>query len=289
MKKSIVIGLMALMIAGTSCKNREAEEQARQAQAMAEASREELADAVADRDQLLGLVNEISSDMQEIKRLENILTVNNQGETPSQRDQIRADIASIQQTLQQRREQLNELEQRLNRSNLNNSNLQATVTSLRQQLDGQATEIAQLRTNLEEARTTIGNLDATVDSLNRTVTDVTADRDSAATAAIALADELNTCYYAIGTKDELKERHIIETGFLRRTRLMEGQFDHTFFTRADKRTLPSIDLNSRSARVLTNQPADSYRIIDANGHKVLQITNPALFWSLSNYLVIQID
>lgn len=289
MRKTIIIGIMALAIAATGCKNREAEEQAREAQAMADASREELADAVADRDQLLGLVNEISSDMQEIKRLENILTVNSSGETPSQSDQIRADIAAIQQTLQQRREQLQQLEQRLNRSNLNNRNLQTTIATLRQQLDGQAAEIAQLRTNLDEARTTIGALDAAVDSLNRTVSDVTADRDSAATAAIALADELNTCYYAIGTRDELKERHIIETGFLRRTRLMEGQFDQSFFTRADKRTLPSIDLNARNARVLTNQPADSYRIIDANGHKVLQITNPALFWSLSNYLVIQID
>ena len=41
--------------------------------------------------------------------------------------------------------------------------------------------------------------------------------------------------------------------------------------------------------MLTNQPEDSYTIVDANGHKVLQITNPGKFWSLSNYLVIQTD
>lgn len=128
-----------------------------------------------------------------------------------------------------------------------------------------------------------------MDSLHQTVTTVTADLDSTATANKHLTDELYTCYYAIGTKDELKENRIIQTGFLRRTKLMEGDFDQAFFTRADKRNLPSIDLNSTKARVLTNQPEDSYTIVDANGHKVLQITNPGKFWSLSNYLVIQTD
>ncbi len=101
--------------------------------------------------------------------------------------------------------------------------------------------------------------------------------------------ELNLCYYAIGTKSELKENRIIETGFLRKTKIMKGDFDKSFFTVADKRTLTTIDLNSDKAEVLTNQPASSYVMGDTNGHKVLRITNPAAFWSLSNYLVIKID
>ena len=70
---------------------------------------------------------------------------------------------------------------------------------------------------------------------------------------------------------------------------MQGDFDQSFFTAADKRTLTSIDLNAKKAKVLTNQPTDSYVIEDVNGHKVLRITNPAAFWSLSNYLVVKID
>lgn len=276
-------------MAVTGCTNKAQEEEAQRQQAIADATREELTEAVADRDQLLTLMNEITSDMEQIKQLENILTVNNPGETPGQREQLRADIAAIQQTLQQRRERLNELEQRLNSSNLSNTNLRQTVASLRTQLDSQTAEINQLRSSLDEARTQIGALDAQVDSLHQTVTTVTADLDSTATTNKHLTDELYTCYYAIGTKDELKENRIIQTGFLRRTKLMEGDFDQAFFTRADKRNLPSIDLNSTKARVLTNQPEDSYTIVDANGHKVLQITNPGKFWSLSNYLVIQTD
>ncbi len=287
--KKVLILLLAGAALLPACKNKEAEQEAEHQAQVAAATREELADAVADRDQLLTLVNEISSDMSQIKQLENILTVSGGNETPGQREQIRADIAAIQQTLQQRRERLDELEQRLNSSNLNNRNLQTTVATLRQQIDGQTQEIAQLRANLDEARTQIGELDNTVDSLHQTVTLVTAELDSTSIAATQLSNDLNTCYYAIGTKNELKENRIIETGFLRRTKIMEGDFNAGFFTRADKRTLPSIDLNSNEAKVLTNQPEDSYTIDNVNGHKVLRITNPAKFWSLSNYLVVQID
>lgn len=70
---------------------------------------------------------------------------------------------------------------------------------------------------------------------------------------------------------------------------MKGEFDQSFFTAADKRTLTTIDLNSKKAEVMTNQPADSYTIEERGGRKVLRITDPAKFWSLTNYLVVKID
>lgn len=289
MKKIVILCLSVALLATTSCGNKEKDEQLRQAQAVAEASREELADAVADRDQLLGLVNEISSGMEQIKQLENILTVQGTGETPGQKEQIIADIAAIQKTLQDRRERLDQLEKKLKNSNLRNSKLQQTIASLNSQIDSQSAEINTLRANLDAAKTRIGELDNQVDSLATTVNAVTAQRDSTETQNEMLSNELNTCYYAIGNKGELKDNKIIETGFLRKTKLMEGEFDHNFFTKADKRTLTTIDLNSNKAEVLTNQPKDSYTILDMNGHKVLQITNPARFWSFSNYLVVKID
>lgn len=288
MKKFLTLCLAASLLL-TGCDSKQKEEQLRQQQAVNEATREELQNAVEDRDQLLGLVNEISSSMEQIKQLENILSVSGGSETPGQREQIRADIAAIQETLVQRRHQLEDLEKKLQKSTLSNSSLQQTVSSLRAQIESQSQEINTLRASLDDAKSRIGTLDAQVDSLNTTVTEVTAQRDSIDSQAVELANELNTCYYAIGTKGELKENKIIETGFLRKTKLMEGDFDRAFFTKADKRTLTAIDLNSTKAEVLTNQPESSYSIVDANGHKVLQITNPAAFWSLSNYLVIKID
>ncbi len=229
--------------------------------------------------------------MDQIKRLENILTVTNgmKGETASQRAQIQADIAAIQQTLQQRREQLADLEAKLNKSNVNNASLRKTIETLRGQINSQSAEIETLRANLDSANRTIGTLTASVDSLNTTVTTVTGERDAAQQESTELTNELNTCYYVAASNKELKDHKIIESGFLRKTKLMKGDFDQSFFTVGDKRTLTSLPLHSKKARVLSNQPAASYQIVDEDGQKVLKITNPDLFWSLSNYLVIKID
>lgn len=288
MKKFITLSLIAV-IGLTACdsgKSKKAEEEA-----IAQASREELASAVADRDQLLSLVNEINQGMDQIKQLENILTVSNNipGETATQREQIQSDIAAIQKALQDRREKLAELESKLANSNQNNNTLRQTIAGLRSQIDSQTAEIASLKDNLGQAKQRIGQLDAVVDSLNTTVSAVTDERNIAQEESVTLANELNTCYYAIGSKAELKDRRIIETGFLRKTKLLKGDFDQSFFTTADKRTLSRIALHSKKAQILTNQPEGSYIIDDDNGQKILVITNPDAFWSLSNYLVIKID
>ncbi len=289
MKKFIILSLAALSLLA-SCDNK-AEEETRRQQALQDASKQELANAVADRDQLLSLVAEISSGMDQIKRLENILSVSNgiKGETPSQRAQIEADIAAIQQTLQQRREQLAALEEKLNKSSLTNANLRKTIETMRGQIDSQAAEIETLKTNLAQATETIGQLNTAVDSLSTTVTTVTDERDAAQTRATDVTNELNTCYYVAASNKELKAHKIIESGFLRKTKLMKGDFDQSFFTVADKRDVNRLELHSKKAKVLTNQPADSYQIVDQGGQKVLEILNAAKFWSLSNYLVIEID
>ncbi len=289
MKKTFWAGLGALL-ALSACNQKNETEEAHK-QAIADASKVELQNAVADRDQLFLLVNEISQGMDQIKDLENILTVNANagGETPSQREQIQADIASIQKALQERREKLAELEKKLNNSTLTNNNLRSTIATLRNQIDTQSNEIESLKTNLTAAKARIGELNTAVDSLNTTVTTVTAQKDEAEQQSVDLANELNTCFYAVGSKKELKDNEIIETGFLRKTKIMEGDFDRNFFTTADKRTLTTIPLHSDKAKVLTNQPESSYVIEDVDGQKVLRITNPASFWSLSNYLVVQIN
>lgn len=289
MKKTITLGLLTLLTL-SACNGGKSEEQLAE-EARAEATREELAAAVADRDQLLSLVSEINQGMDQIKQLENILTVSNNipGETTGQRDQITADIAAIQKALQDRREKLAELEKKLNNSSLTNNNLRKTIESLRAQIDSQTQEIATLKENLGEAKARIGELGAAVDSLNLAVTTVSDERNLAQEESVNLANELNTCYYAIGSKSELKDKNIIETGFLRKTKIMKGEFDQSFFTTADKRTLSRLALHSKKAEIMTNHPEGSYLLNDEGGQKVLVITNPDGFWSLTNYLVVKID
>ena len=255
-------------------------------------SREELEATLMTQDTLLNLVNDISADMIQLKNIEMIVSSPSglNGETTSQRRQILNDMQAVKQTLAERRQRLAQLEENLKNSNGKNATLMKTIENLKQQISSQESEIAQLNSKLSAAGVEIASLGAKVDSLSSTVTAVTTEREEARQEATQLTDELNTCYFAIGTKKELQDNQIIQTGFLRKTKIMEGDFEKNYFTRADKRTLVSIPLHSKKAEVMTKQPKDTYEIVEGDqGQKILKILDPARFWELSNFLVVKVD
>ena len=258
-------------------------------QSLAEVTKQELATALNERDQLLSLVKEVSAGLNEIKQLENIMTIaaNKQYENPGQKTRILADIASLKKKIQQRKTHLDDLESKLQKSTINGKELQETIKALRTQIDSQMEEIESLRQQLTAANEHIGALNNAVDSLNTTVTTVTGERYAAQEASVKLENKLNACFYVIATKSELKKHNIIESSFLRKTKLMKGDFDKDFFVISDKRTLTTLPLNATKDKVLSSHPENSYELIEENGQKTLKINNPDKFWSLSNYLVIQ--
>ena len=246
--------------------------------------------ALANQDSLFILLNDITDGMTQIKAMEKILNTGNlSSETASRKDQIKSDMAAIQQALQQRRQRLAELEKKLSTSQQYSTTLKRTIDNLKAEIAQQEASISTLRNDLQAAKIQVADLSRSVDSLSTTVIEERQATELAQQEAQSVTNELNTCFYAIGSKKELKEANIIETGFLRKTKLMQADFQQSYFTRADKRTLNSIPTHSKKAKILTNMPSDSYNIEDADGYKIIQITDPARFWSLSNYLVIQVD
>lgn len=255
-------------------------------------TRDSLIVALANQDSLLVLMTDIQSGIDQIKALENILNTTSDlaGENPDRRQQIRDDIAAIQASIQQRSQRLAELEKRLSQSNYNNSRMKEAIETLKAQIASQVDIINGLREDLAKANIQIDSLTHQVDTLNTTLAATNEEKIRAQEESTNLANELNTCYYAIGSKSELKEHNIIETGFLRKTKIMPADFEQGYFTVADKRTLRTIDLHSHKAKVLTNQPADSYEIVESqSGGKILKITDSDRFWNTSNYVVVQID
>ncbi len=247
--------------------------------------------SIEDVSKLLSLVKDISAGIEQIKQLENVMTVAGVPgeESAGQRKQILADISCLKENVKLHKKQLTELETRLSNSTINNRELKETIGALRTLIDTQMDEIESLRRQLTKANRQIGELNSAVDSLNLTVSTVEGQRDTAMMSSERFENELNTCYYVVAKKSDLKDHNIIESGFLRKTRLMRGDFDKDFFVTGDKRTLNRLPLNTSKVKILTNHPASSYRIIEENEHKTIEISNPEQFWSLTNYLVVQAD
>lgn len=269
----------------------------RDAEAQNEQLKGDLRETLATQDSLLILVNDISDGMSQIKDLEKIIaTPGALGESASRKEQIKNDMIAIQQALQERRQRLEELEKKLAATSGESSTLKRTISNLKAQIAEQQTEIGTLTNQLasanikiEELTSTVNTLTTVKDSLNTDLSEERAQKEAAEQAAIAAANELNTVYYAIGTGKELKERKILESGFLRKTKVMKGNFDMSYFTSADRRTLTEIPTHSKKAKIKTSQPADSYSIVEQGGQKVIKITNPDKFWQLSNFLVVEVD
>lgn len=290
MKKTL-IALAAFAVLATSCENKKQKQALEDAQALAAATTEELVQAVQERDELIDIVNEITQTTEQIKDMEKVVSINTNGVEGGNNYQVIANIDAIKATLKQRRERLEELEAALKNSKTANSKLLATIETLKNQISSQSAEIESLTAKLNEANERIANLGGQVDSLATTVNTVTEQRDSVANVAKEQEALANACYYAIGSKDELKANGIIEGGgFLRKDKINSTNLNKAYFTKADRRSLSTIPLHSKKAKVITNfQPKDSYEIIDGDGQKILRILNPTAFWSLSDYLVIQID
>lgn len=273
-----------------SCKDDKQQDENESVDAVNTELNDSLAAVLAEKDSLMALMTDIADGMTQIKEMQDIVSVQNlNGETPDRKAQLRNDVVLIQQSIQKKKERLAELEKRLSQSNNYTEEMKKTIESLKKQLESQQNIINDLTRQLQAAHIEISNLNTRVDSLNTVNTTVNREKKEAQEESERLTNELNVCYYAIGSKNELKAHKIIETGFLRKTKIMEGDFEKSYFTRADKRTLTEIQLHSKKAEVMSKHPSGSYTLVDGAAGKVLRISNPTKFWEFSNYLVVKVN
>ena len=251
------------------------------------------------------LANEVNDGLSEIKDMERIVTTNNLANEPEdKKNQMKNDILLIKNSVQERLNRLAELEEQLTRKEaiekFNESErkeLLDKIEILKTQLAQQQEMINTLTAKLEAANITIKNLNEKVDSLKTENTVMSNESKKAKEEAAKakeemerLNNELNECFYAVGSKKELKDHKIIESGFLRKTKVMQNSnIMYSYFTKADKRTLNKVNLHSKKAKVLTNHDKRSYSLENVGGIMVLKIYDQDLFWQTTNYLVVQVD
>lgn len=231
---------------------------------------------------MMATLNEIQDGLHQIGEAENRVSIMKAGEGTNNSQQIREDIQFISNQMKRNRELVSKLRQQLRESSVKGNQLKETINGLVQQLDAKDRELLQLRAELDQKNIHIAELDNTVSSLNTSVSNLTEESNSKSQTISAQDKQLNTAWYVFGTKRELKDQHIIEND-----RVLQSNFNKSYFTKLDIRIDKEIKLYSKSARILTNHPSSSYSLEkDANKQYVLRITNAESFWSTSKYLVV---
>lgn len=231
---------------------------------------------------MMGTLNEIQEGLREINEAENRLSVAKNGEGSSKSVQIKENIRFIANTMAHNRELIKKLQQQLRESRFNGDELRKTIESLTQQLDEKEQQLQQLRAELDSKDIHIAQLDEKISNLNTNVENLKTETQEKSQTISNQNKQLNTAWFVFGTKKELKEQHILVDG-----KVLQSNFNKSYFTKIDIRVDKEIKLYSKSARVLTMHPSSSYTLArDANNQYVLRISNPQIFWSTSKYLVI---
>jgi len=226
-------------------------------------------------------LNEIQSNLDEIKSREKILTENNQGENKSN-SAIR-DIKMLDSLIITSNRRIAALHERINKMNKKDEAMEKMITRMTAQIAAQDTQISVLQGSL-----------AKVNDSYKQVTEQFNDSmvvlQKKNTNIQNLTNTMNTVYYAVGTMKELKDNKVIDKtgGFIGigRNAQLNPNVNNSYFTQTDLTKLSVIPLNAKYKKLLTSHPASSYRISGSKTSDSLWITDQSLFWKDSKYLVV---
>lgn len=254
---------------------------------------------------MMGTLNEIQQGFAEINEAENRVTVAKDGEGRDKTAVIKENIQFIAQRMQENRDLIKKLQEQLRTTGFKGEQMQKAIESLNAQLVEKDKELRALRAELEKKNIHIKELDQTISGLNSDVAALQTDKQNLQTDKQNLQTEkqnlqnesnrktetintqdkqLNTAWFAFGTKKELKRQNVLVKG-----KVLQGSFNKNYFTKIDIRETRELKLYSKNAMILTSHPTSSYSLTkDASGQYVLRISDPATFWSTSKYLVVQV-
>jgi predicted nucleic acid-binding Zn-ribbon protein len=245
-------------------------------------------------DQALNTINEIESALESVRAQENIIMMENQeGNT----NKAVSEINAIQQTLQENRQKIENLEKQLAEQGATSKALNQTVSRLKKQLEEKDTYISSLKDELQQSKAQIATLNDQVTDLSNNINELNSNLDvmtvqnAAQQATIENQDAmLNTVWVCVAPQQTLVDKGILSKGGLfKSSELTKQGYDKSQFAEIDKREVESIPLNTKKPTIMTSHPESSYQIVEVEGgNKVLEILDKESFWSISNYLVVSI-
>lgn len=245
-------------------------------------------------DQALNTINEIESALESVRAQENIIMMENQeGNT----NKAVLEINAIQQTLQENRQKIENLEKQLAEQGATSKALNQTVSRLKKQLEEKDTYISSLKDELQQSKAQIATLNDQVTDLSNNINELNSNLDvmtvqnAAQQATIENQDAmLNTVWVCVAPQQTLVDKGILSKGGLfKSSELTKQGYDKSQFAEIDKREVESIPLNTKKPTIMTSHPESSYQIVEVEGgNKVLEILDKESFWSISNYLVVSI-
>lgn len=237
--------------------------------------------------------SEIESTLRTIKEKRNEIALIQKEGGKSRKQAVIEDIQMMNTLLEESNKKIADLQARLKKSGINIKAFEQRIAALNETIDSQNNEIAELKRVVEDKNVNLAKLNTKVDEMNTVIAQKVDTITNKQKQIVERTNELNTAHVAVGTYKELKEEGLLakEGGILGlgASKSIQENFDNKHFTALDIRTTKTIPLNTKKVKVISEHPANSYSLVEENGLiAFLQIDNPAEFWKISKYAVIEL-
>lgn len=233
-------------------------------------------------DRMSSLINEVSSCIDSIQIQENLIFNAKEGTTD--REKMLIQLRSLKDLLARKQSQINALT--AEKDNISASS-KKTIQNLQKMVDFISSQLAEKTKQVESLELAVQNKDAKIDELRYGLNELSKESEYLKEQNYQQDREMNRVYYIVASKNELKDLGLLKTKALSKKVLSEN-IDKNLFKVADKRSLKTIAIDDKNAKVLTNNPESSYTITkNGDGTATLEITDVEKFWAISPYLIIQ--
>ena len=196
----------------------------------------------------------------------------------SMEEQIMMDLKAIDELMDQNKNTIATLKKQARKGDLQIKSLERTIASMETMIKGKDTEITLLKEQLSSANSSL----ATLIEMYREKSQLAESQEG----------QLNKAFYALGTAKELRENNITEksggiAGVGGSKTINVTDLNKQYFEEVDITQTTAIPIMARKAKLITAHPEGSYEF--AGEVDQLVIKDAVAFWSISKYLVIQVN
>ena len=275
MKKITLFAVIAMAVLFSACndqkKSGELQERVDSLAAVEQLEKQEV-------DNMVQVINSISSVMDSIQIQEKMIFNMKEG-TP--KEQVLVKLKAFQELLAQKQAEID----KLTVDNKENKTVLANLTKMVEKLKADINEKAE---QIEKLRKLVEVKDANISSLKEDLRQVTEIAEDLQDKNYVQEQKLNSVYYIVATKSELKEKGMLKGGFLSKKKADYANLDKSKFNETDMRSFTKLVIESKNPKIITEKPASSYTLTkNGDGTSTLQITDAQTFSGTSPFLIIQ--
>ncbi len=279
----ILLVVMGLIV---SCTNVKESKEYKELQAQRDSLLMQTADADSETAEMMSVISEVEANFERIREAEKYISTQSSQEgemSQNTKDRVSENFKMINEILQRNKAQLEELNKKYSGSTREMTSLKNTISRLNREMQESTGRLSELQAELALK-------DEQIAQLSQDITSLALETEKQSEMIREQDRTLNTAYYVFGTARELRDQKILSGGFLQATRVMQDTFNKEYFLTIDIREVTEIPLFAPKAKVWSTHPEGTYEFVEGeDGNLTFTITDTQRFWSLTKYLIIEVN